>query len=583
MAECKTCGEEFKPRAAEPNCMACVDKAAKERFERQAEERRIAREKKKLRPKMNRRRKKGLEANKVAREKAKEQLLEEHRQKIVESKEATEVNVVQRELAARALAKKHLLAFIMRNKSDYLPGWVHKDICKRLEKFSEDVIAGKRPRLMIQMPPRHGKSEIASVNFPAWFLGNYPDKEIIATSYAASLAMEFSRKVRAIMQEDGFKSVFPAANLDKDNMNAEGWRLTKKGGYTPAGVGGPITGKGAHILIIDDPVKNAEEADSMTDREAKKAWYQTTAYTRLAPGGGVLIIQTRWHDDDLSGWQEREMEEGGDQWEIVRYPMEAEEDETYRRKGDPLHPERYDAEAMAAIKRAVGPRTWAALYQQRPTTDAGSYFKREMFHWYQGPPPRGMPTYAAFDFAIGKNERNDWTVGITVGVDREDNLWVLDMRRGRWDAHEIVEQILQVHGKYTPEVIGLERGQISMAIGPYLDKRIAEERAYTLNTRDLPTGRRDKQARARAIQGRMAQGKVRFPKDAPWIDDLVNEMLAFPDGKHDDTVDALAWIGLMLQDMTVPAQQLVKHEHGWRKRLNQFIPGSGRRRSAMTA
>jgi predicted phage terminase large subunit-like protein len=517
-------------------------------------------------------------------EKKNKKKVEEARQGVVRADPKKKINVAERELAQRKLAAQYLLPFVLRMESEYLPGWVHKDICARLEKFEQDIRDKKSPRLMLQMPPRAGKSQLASVNFPAWFLGRNPTMEVMAATYSGSLALGFSRKVRQVIREPRFQNVFKT-RLDKESQNAEGWFTTKGGGYIPAGVGGALTGMGAHALIIDDPVKNSEEAESAVTRESIKGWYSSTAYTRLAPGGGVLCIQTRWHEDDLSGWLETQMENGdGDQWEIVRYPAIAMEDEKYRKKGEALHPERYDIDALRRIEKAVGPRVWDALYQQHPVLADGTYFTKEMIKYYSGSPPQSMHTYSAWDLAIGKNERNDWTVGITVGVDIDDNIWVLDLRRGRWDSYQIVEEMLDIYRTYKPEVIGVEKGQLSLAIGPYLEERIAEERAYEMYVKDMQPGRRDKESRARAIQGRLRQGKVYFPNYGDWVDNLVKEMLAFPLGKHDDQVDALAYIGLLLQDMIPPAE-LKKpdpYEKGWRSRFKTQLTMS-RGKSPMRA
>ena len=195
------------------------------------------------------------------------------------------------ELALRFLTRKRLLPFVERFNPDYQAGWVHKDICKRLEEFSRDVGEKKSPRLMLFMPPRHGKSTLASVAFPAWHLGRHPQHEFISCSYSGSLAMGFSRKVRGLLREDGFKSAFKT-RLDPTSQSAEAWLTTAGGGYVAAGVGGGITGKGAHVLVIDDPVKNRDDAESSNARESAWDWYTSTAYTRLAPGGGVLVILT---------------------------------------------------------------------------------------------------------------------------------------------------------------------------------------------------------------------------------------------------------------------------------------------------
>ncbi len=185
---------------------------------------------------------------------------------------------------------------------------------------------------MLFMPPRHGKSTLASIAFPAWHLGRNPEHEFISCSYSGSLAMSFSRKVRQVLREPSYKKVFEDTRLDKDSQSVESWQTTQGGGYVAAGVGGGITGKGAHILLIDDPVKNREDAESENNREATWDWYTSTAYTRLAPGGGILVILTRWHDDDLAGRLLTASENGADDWEVVKYPALAEEDEEFRKE-----------------------------------------------------------------------------------------------------------------------------------------------------------------------------------------------------------------------------------------------------------
>jgi len=468
------------------------------------------------------------------------------------------------------------MPFITRFLPSYEAGWVHHDICARLEKFSQDVADKKSPRLMLFMPPRHGKSEIASRNFPAWHLGKHPEHEIIAVSYSSSLALKFSRKVRSMLREPGFGELFPNCVLDPDTQSLENWMTTKGGSYMAAGVSGPLTGNGMHVGIIDDPVKNREEAESQTVRDSQKDWYTSTFYTRLAPGAGILVILTRWHHDDLAGWLLREAEDGGDQWEVVMYPAIAEQDETHRKKGEALHPARYPLEALHRIRRAVGPRDWQALYQQQPTGDEGDYFRREFFRFYEPedlPPLGELTRYSAWDLAIGERESNDWTVGVTVGVDRSERIWVLDVRRGRWDSLGICDQILDNFELWRETAVGLERGQISMAIGPLLQRRMAERKLWDFpyDEKGLKPGKRDKQLRARPIQGRMRQGMVMFPRPGSngWIDSLIQELLAFPSGVHDDQVDGLAWIGQMMQEFTITPEQVEK-KPSWRDKLNEL-------------
>ena len=486
------------------------------------------------------------------------------------------------ELALRFLTRKRLLPFVERFNPDYSAGWVHKDICRRLEQFSKDVVEKKSPRLMLFMPPRHGKSTLASIAFPAWHLGRNPNHEFISCSYSGSLAMGFSRKVRQLLREPTYKTAFQT-RLDPDSQSAEAWLTSDGGGYVAAGVGGGITGKGAHILLIDDPVKNREDAESQNNRDANWDWYTSTAYTRLAPGGGVLVILTRWHDDDLAGRLLKAASEGGDHWEVVKYPALAEEDEEFREAGEALHPERYDVEALQRIQKAVGPRDRTALYQQNPVADDGDYFTREMIRYYD---PEDidldeMRYYAAWDLAIGKRDRNDYTVGMVIGVNEYDQLFVMDVVRGRFDGFELVEQILDLYETWRPSIIGIEKGHIEMALGPFLEKRVRERGLYEAYFKDLKTGRRDKEARARAIQGRMQQGMVFLPRDALFTGPLVAELLRFPNGIHDDQVDALAWLGLMMTEFATYQAPVVR-EASWRDRL-EYLTKPERNRSAMSA
>lgn len=489
----------------------------------------------------------------------------------------------EQELAKRILARKRLLPFVERFNPDYLAGWVHKDICQRLERFSEQVANKESPRLMLFMPPRHGKSTLASVAFPAWHLGRHPNHEFISCSYSGSLAMNFSRKVRQLLREPVYKNVFEKARLDKDSQSIESWQTTQGGGYVAAGVGGGITGKGAHVMVIDDPVKNREDAESDNNRDATWDWYTSTAYTRLSPGGGILVILTRWHDDDLAGRLLKQAEEGADQWEVIKYPAIAEIDETFRKYGESLHPERYNVDALEQIRKAIGPRDWSALYQQNPVSDEGDYFSRDMIRYYEDEDIEyaQLNYYCAWDLAIGQRDRNDYSVGIVVGVDEYDNLFVVDVIRGKYDGFELVEQILDLYETWRPGIVGIERGHIEMALGPFLQKRTRERGLSEAYFKDLKVGRRDKEARARAIQGRMQQGMVYFPKDAVWTGTMVAELLRFPNGAHDDQVDALAWIGLMMTEFATFYER-PEHVPSWRDKLKNLTKGE-KHKSSMSA
>jgi len=495
------------------------------------------------------------------------------------------------ELASRILARRSLLPFVERLNPRYTAGWVHKDICRRLEKFSKDVVDGKSPRLMLLMPPRSGKSELCSRSFPAWHLGRNPDHEIIACSYNVSLAMSFSKKVKEVLEDPVFHPVFDI-RLNPNNQSAEEWSLAaSRGGYVAAGVGGGITGKGAHLLIIDDPLKNAEEADSPDTREKLWDWYGSTAYTRLAPGGGVLVVQTWWHDDDLAGRLQVAMAQDpdADRFIVVKYPAIAETDEwldpvtdlivdtepdhpdkvLYRRKGEALHPERYDLQKLNQIKRTISPRFWSALYQQNPVPDDGDYFLKEQFRRRTLPPINRANVFIAWDFAISEKKQNDYTVGTAILQDEDDTLHVAEVVRFKsGDALFIVDAILHLSKKWytSSQIVGFEDGQIYRAIDSLLKKRMHEQRQY-LSIKVLKPIT-DKLARARPLQGRMQQGRVSFNADAEWHDACRLELLRFPAGAHDDMVDSLSWAVQLAIGAQPPRKRKAKEPRSWRDKLN---------------
>lgn len=507
----------------------------------------------------------------------------------------------QKELAERALARRRLLPFIKRMNPDYQAGWVHADICARLERFAIAIENGESPRLMITMPPRHGKSEIGSKTFPSWYLGRNPKHEVMVCSYSGDLAKDFSRKCRDLLEHPKYKSTFKT-RLSRDSKSVERWNTSDHGAFTAAGVGGPITGRGCSLGIIDDPVKNRDEAESETVRQTIKDWYSSAFYTRLAPGGGILIIQTRWHDDDLSGWllhelaeaKKQALEEGVDldpavdNWELVEYPAIAINDEKFRKAGEALHKERYPIEALNKIKRNMIPRDWEALYQQKPVSDDGDYFTKDMFRYYRPsdcPDLRDMRIYAAGDLAISTKQTADYTVFVVVGVDRQQNIWVLDVIRGRWNSLDLINRMFEIQTKYDPELFGLETGQIELTLEPFIQKA-EQERRMTLRYEKLRTRGVDKGTRARPIQGRMEQGKVYFPQveNVPWMSSLQNELLKFPLGKNDDQVDALAWIGQMIMLFGIRNLKKEKPKKSFKDKLRQFGGGSNKRmRSGMSA
>ena len=507
------------------------------------------------------------------------------------------------ELASRELCRRHLLPFIQRFRPKYKAGWVHADICRRFERFLRQVENGEEPRLLLMMPPRSGKSEISSRHYAAWVLGQHADWEIIAASHTASLTMSFSRYLRDLMGSDAYNAVFPDAVLDPSSRAVENWNLTKGGGYLAAGVGTGITGRGAHILLLDDLVKDIEAADSVTIRDNTWEWYISTAYTRLAPGGGVLGLMTWWHDDDWAGRIQQAMEAGdGDKFEIVKYPAINEVGDEYILEDDSIveiaqntpvpvgarmtrphntaiHPERYTTEAMLRIKRnaiAAGmKRTWDALYQQNPIPDEGNYFSKEYFrHYSTAPARRDIYVYQAWDFAISEGKESDFNVGVTIGVDHRDSIYVLDVTRFKTsDGNMLIETVVDYARQWMPDTLGVEDGQIWKALESQFSK-VCDEKKYWPSFEVLKP-LTDKMVRASPLRGRMQAGKVYFDKEATYWRELQKEMLHFPAGKHDDVIDSLAWaVRLTLTRSAPQRKDLPPTPKSWKDDLDQFIEGS---------
>lgn len=407
-----------------------------------------------------------------------------------------------------------------------------------------DVAAGRVNRLMVMMPPRHGKSELSSHYFPAWFAGRFPDKRVILTSYEADFAASWGRKARDTLEEYG-PQVF-GVNVDPTSSAANRWNiLGRRGGMTTAGVGGPITGRGADLFIIDDPVKNAEEAHSPTIRERHWQWYQAVARTRIEPGGAIVLIMTRWHEDDLAGRLLRQMEDDpeADQWEVLRLPAIAEEaDPLGREPGQALWPDRYNEQDLAAIRASVGEYTWEALYQQRPAPPGGSVFKREWFRQIVDQAPEGLRWVRFWDLATSTAKTADWTVGALVGTDREGRIYIADIvrRRSEWpDTRKLIVATAQQDGRTVR--VGVEKVAFQLAAWQDL-MREPELLGHAVEA--VPVDK-DKELRARPWAARAEAGKVILVR-GPWLGKFLAEVETFPHGEHDDQVDAVSGAVQML-------------------------------------
>lgn len=444
----------------------------------------------------------------------------------------------------RELARQTLAGFTLYTYPGYQMGWVHEEICQKLDQFLEDVKNKKSPRLMIMAPPRSGKSEIISRRFPAYTFGKYPDMSIIGTSYAADLSSRNNRDVQRVMDSEEYHNVFPNTNLLGKNIrtvgngaylrNSDIFEIVGHAGtYRSAGVGGGITGMGGNILIVDDPLKDRAEADSPTIRQKIYDWYTSTLYTRLAPGGGILIIMTRWHTDDLCGrLLANASKNDGDQWEVVEYPAIATSDELYRKTGEALHPERYSLEQLLKIKAAVGSRDWEALYQQRPTIDGGTIIKKEWLKYYTKLPDSFDTIVISWDMTFKDTSTSDFVVGQVWGRKGAD-CYLIDQKRGRMSFTETIDAFLELSNKYPKALRKLVEDK---ANGPAVIDVLKHSVQGIIPIE--PDG--SKVARAYAVTPMFEAGNVYIPAPeiASWVKDYELELSQFPIVAHDDQVDA---------------------------------------------
>jgi predicted phage terminase large subunit-like protein len=424
------------------------------------------------------------------------------------------------------------------------PAQHHLFLLNRLEA----VERGDVDRLMVLMPPGSAKSTYVSTLFPPWYLARHPNHAVVAASHTAELAERFGRRVRNIVNEHSATLGFVLA---PDIQAANQWETTAGGEYFAVGVLGAVTGRRADIVIIDDPVKSRLEADSETVRDRVWEWWKADLLTRLKPGAKIVLVMTRWHEDDLGGRLLTEMDAGGRKWEVLRLPMEAELDDPLgRAPGEPLWPEWFTDDMRADANRDQ--RTWSALYQQAPAPDTGIYFERSWLRPAMSVPRRDdMRVYAGSDYAVTQ-DGGDWTVHVIVGMDPDNRLWLLDLWRGRTASDAWVDALCDMILQWNPVAWAEEQGQIKAGIGPFLDRRQRERRAFVAR-RPFPT-RGDKAVRAQSIRGRMALDGLHYLASAPWRAEFEAELMTFPAGKHDDQVDALGLVGQLLDIMT-PGQK----------------------------
>ncbi len=424
-----------------------------------------------------------------------------------------------------------------------------------LSEALEAVERGEMPRIIITMPPRHGKTQLASHAFSAWYMGRNPYNSIITASYNETLAEEAGNKVREYLLSPMFAQVFPDCHLRKGSKAVDRLQTVEGGTAFFTGVGGTIAGRGGDVLIIDDPIKNSEAADSPTLREKQWQWFTQDMMSRLMTDmGAVIIIMTRWHEDDIVGRLTDPRnpcysKEEAANWKILHLPALAEaNDPLGRQKDEALWEERHSVKRLKAMRR-LNPRGFNANYQGRPTPEDGVFFKREWLKGYRLEDlPASLRMYAASDHAVGQKQENDKTCLLMVGVDDKDHIWIMpDLFWERSGTEVMVERMIDMMELHKPLVWWGENDHIMKSVGPFLFKRMQERKVYC--SVEPITAAKDKRTRAQAIKGRMSMGMVHFPIFAPWWGEAMDELLKFDRGRHDDFVDALAHVGRELGRM----------------------------------
>jgi predicted phage terminase large subunit-like protein len=422
----------------------------------------------------------------------------------------------------------------------------------------EEVERGDYRRLMINVGPRFGKTTLASAMFPAWYVGRHPDRSIIVATYNEHYSWDLGRRVRDIMETPEYGQVFPDVKIKIGANAVNRVQTTRDGVVFSVGRGSSITGRGGHCILLDDPIKDRTEADSVLVREKLWTWYNQVLRTRLMDSTGtIVIVQTRWTEDDLVGRLIDPMNpyynaDEARTWRKIDLPALAEENDILGRKeGEPLWPERFTRSYLEDI-RATDPRGFAALYQGRPSPKEGAFFRSDDLVPYNKmdamPAWHKLRFYGASDHAVSTDRVADKTCLIVVGVDEKDNIWVMpDSVWGKYDTHQTVESMISLMKKYKPQFWWAEGGSITKSIGPFLRRRMAEKQVFCAIDPINPAA--DKQQRAQAIQARSSMKMVHFPAFTRWWPDAQDQILKFPHGAKDDFVDALALIGLGLAKM----------------------------------
>jgi predicted phage terminase large subunit-like protein len=424
----------------------------------------------------------------------------------------------------KTLAQNNFIKFVKQVWPEFVEGPHHIKIA---EKF-QDLAEGRINRLIVNMPPRHTKSEFASFLFPAWMMGRDPRLKIIQTTHTAELSYRFGRKVRNLMEENTFQDVFDDIELSQDSKAAGRWETNKGGEYFAAGVGGAITGRGADLLIIDDP-HSEQDALSETAMESAYEWYTSGPRQRLQPGGKIVIVMTRWSTKDLTGQlMKAQSDVKADQWDVIEFPAILED--------KPVWPQYWKLHELESVKASLSLAKWNAQWQQNPTSEEGSIIKREWWNIWDRPSlPNLQHVIQSYDTAFSKKETADFSAITTWGVflhnETTPNIILLDVKKGRWDFPELKRISMQEYNYWEPETVIIEQ----KASGTPLTHELRRVGIPVVNF--TPSKGNDKHVRVNSVSPLFEAGQVWAP-DEKWAEELIEECAAFPYGDHDDLVDS---------------------------------------------
>ena len=425
-------------------------------------------------------------------------------------------------------AEKSFIPFVRHVWPDFISGYHHRKIAKKFE----DIRDGKIKRLIVNMPPRHTKSEFASTYFPAWIMGRDPSRKIMQTTHTGELAVRFGRKVRNMMDSDIYKQIFPEVSLSSDSKSAGRWETNKSGEYFAAGVGGAITGRGADLLIIDDP-HSEQDAMSPTAMESCWEWYTSGPRQRLQPGGSIVLVMTRWSGIDLTAkLLEAQKEALADQWEIVEFPAIFPETE------NPLWEEFWSLEELLKVKASLPVMKWNAQWMQTPTSEEGSIVKREWWQkWESDTLPNVSYIIQSYDTAFSKKENADYSAISTWGVfrpdeDSPDSIILLDCQKGRYDFPELKRLAMEEYKYWEPDMVLIE----AKASGTPLTHELRRLGIPVVNY--SPTRGHDKTTRMHSVAPIFESGLVYAPQKA-FAEEMIEECASFPFGANDDLCDTM--------------------------------------------